>query len=138
MTDGAVLAHHVLVLEHHRALGAVLRMLIGSSGQVEDLVALDARRPREHRVRPDAGEVVDLEREHIAFAIHGEPRLHAVVAGVDVGGEGDRKSTRLNSSHGSSSYAVFCLKNKNKKAAASAAGNFHSGATGAKRILTPR
>src|SRR6266481_9089079 len=25
----------------------------------------------------------------------------------------DRKSTRLNSSHSSSSYAVFCLKNKN-------------------------
>src|SRR3989337_3168466 len=29
-------------------------------------------------------------------------------------GDGDRKSTRLNSSHGSISYAVFCLK-KNKK-----------------------
>src|SRR5207245_8487100 len=28
----------------------------------------------------------------------------------------DRKSTRLNSSHGSISYAVFCLKKKNKKA----------------------
>src|SRR6266542_4642677 len=27
---------------------------------------------------------------------------------------GDRKSTRLNSSHGSISYAVFCLKNKNQ------------------------
>src|SRR5207245_8459115 len=27
-------------------------------------------------------------------------------------GCGDRKSTRLNSSHGSSSYAVFCLKKK--------------------------
>src|SRR5207245_6596613 len=27
----------------------------------------------------------------------------------------DRKSTRLNSSHGSSSYAVFCLKKKKKK-----------------------
>src|SRR5207245_11742763 len=27
---------------------------------------------------------------------------------------GDRKSTRLNSSHGSISYAVFCLKKKNK------------------------
>src|SRR5207245_4214968 len=26
---------------------------------------------------------------------------------------GDRKSTRLNSSHGSISYAVFCLKKKN-------------------------
>src|SRR5215470_16734675 len=27
----------------------------------------------------------------------------------------DRKSTRLNSSHGSISYAVFCLKKKNKR-----------------------
>src|SRR5207248_11602829 len=27
----------------------------------------------------------------------------------------DRKSTRLNSSHRTSSYAVFCLKKKNKK-----------------------
>src|SRR2546422_7863705 len=29
-----------------------------------------------------------------------------------VGGGGDRKSTRLNSSHGYISYAVFCLKKK--------------------------
>src|SRR2546422_6886834 len=29
-------------------------------------------------------------------------------------GEGDRKSTRLNSSHGYISYAVFCLKKKKK------------------------
>src|SRR2546422_7578001 len=29
---------------------------------------------------------------------------------------GDRKSTRLNSSHGYISYAVFCLKKKNKTA----------------------
>src|SRR2546430_3903348 len=28
--------------------------------------------------------------------------------------EGDRKSTRLNSSHSQISYAVFCLKKKNK------------------------
>src|SRR2546422_7671496 len=28
------------------------------------------------------------------------------------GGKGDRKSTRLNSSHGYISYAVFCLKKK--------------------------
>src|SRR5690242_21208182 len=32
----------------------------------------------------------------------------------DLGGE-DRKSTRLNSSHMSISYAVFCLKKKNRK-----------------------
>src|SRR5687768_17739441 len=30
-------------------------------------------------------------------------------------GVGDRKSTRLNSSHGYISYAVFCLKKKKKK-----------------------
>src|SRR2546422_4966082 len=33
-------------------------------------------------------------------------------AGVDVGIRQDRKSTRLNSSHGYISYAVFCLKKK--------------------------
>src|SRR2546422_7063576 len=31
-----------------------------------------------------------------------------------IGGAGDRKSTRLNSSHGYISYAVFCLKKKKK------------------------
>src|SRR5689334_25406777 len=31
------------------------------------------------------------------------------------GHRGDRKSTRLNSSHSSISYAVFCLKKKKKK-----------------------
>src|SRR2546422_8585502 len=35
-------------------------------------------------------------------------------ASTYVGG-GDRKSTRLNSSHGYISYAVFCLKKKKKK-----------------------
>src|SRR5690606_41424829 len=32
--------------------------------------------------------------------------------GIDIGGETDRKSTRLNSSHVKISYAVFCLKKK--------------------------
>src|SRR2546428_7107968 len=32
------------------------------------------------------------------------------------GGPGDRKSTRLNSSHDQISYAVFCLKKKKQKA----------------------
>src|SRR2546422_6732916 len=35
--------------------------------------------------------------------------------GVFVWRFGDRKSTRLNSSHGYISYAVFCLKKKKKK-----------------------
>src|SRR5436305_13664212 len=40
--------------------------------------------------------------------------------GPDADGGGDRKSTRLNSSHVRSSYAVFCLKKKNKKSAGGA------------------
>src|SRR5437879_7206344 len=39
-------------------------------------------------------------------AFHGEPFVRFI---------GDRKSTRLNSSHRCISYAVFCLKKKNKK-----------------------
>src|SRR2546422_4675623 len=35
--------------------------------------------------------------------------------GQGVSGARDRKSTRLNSSHGYISYAVFCLKKKKKK-----------------------
>src|SRR2546429_3802379 len=37
----------------------------------------------------------------------------------------DRKSTRLNSSHGYISYAVFCLKKKKKKAVTSDVDNQH-------------
>src|SRR2546422_6899990 len=53
-----------------------------------------------------------------------DDRSIALVGGVDrhrgVGEHrlrpnGDRKSTRLNSSHGYISYAVFCLKKKKKK-----------------------
>src|SRR2546429_1366897 len=35
-------------------------------------------------------------------------------AAIRAGDRGDRKSTRLNSSHGYISYAVFCLKKKKK------------------------
>src|SRR5690242_9132707 len=41
--------------------------------------------------------------------------LQSLCAGPALGGRGDRKSTRLNSSHMSISYAVFCLKKKKKK-----------------------
>src|SRR5207249_5155956 len=45
---------------------------------------------------------------------HGDP--YAIPANNPFAtGGGDRKSTRLNSSHVSISYAVFCLKKKKKK-----------------------
>src|SRR3712207_7233815 len=37
---------------------------------------------------------------------------HVAIAVVLIASEGDRKSTRLNSSHANISYAVFCLKKK--------------------------
>src|SRR2546422_5679348 len=41
--------------------------------------------------------------------------LHAEYVGIDsTQGDPDRKSTRLNSSHGYISYAVFCFKKKKK------------------------
>src|SRR5689334_24797937 len=50
-----------------------------------------------------------LERAHAEFASR-DPRTAAEVARLFP----DRKSTRLNSSHSSISYAVFCLKKKRK------------------------
>src|SRR3712207_7163715 len=52
--------------------------------------------------------------------IHSDPaaRLEALTAlatASSPGGGADRKSTRLNSSHANISYAVFCLKKKNKR-----------------------
>src|SRR2546422_5633246 len=41
--------------------------------------------------------------------------LQRYVAQIFPAGQRDRKSTRLNSSHGYISYAVFCLKKKKKK-----------------------
>src|SRR2546430_6337617 len=49
--------------------------------------------------------------EGIGAAIAGE----LVVGGAADQLTGDRKSTRLNSSHSQISYAVFCLKKKKKK-----------------------
>src|SRR5207249_7809137 len=46
--------------------------------------------------------------------LSGPAPLGAVVRLSSNGQRRDRKSTRLNSSHVSISYAVFCLKNKNK------------------------
>src|SRR2546429_2701855 len=53
------------------------------------------------------------------------PRGVAHRPSADPAGPGDRKSTRLNSSHGYISYAVFCL--KKKKNALVVRGLYHAG-----------
>src|SRR5437868_11422413 len=64
------------------------------------------RRPRHPHVATEHG----VARLANALGAHAprEPVVHRSREG------GDRKSTRLNSSHVSISYAVFCLKKKNK------------------------
>src|SRR5690242_21536846 len=62
---------------------------------------------RAHQVDPAARRVHLLVPQRVRRAgRQAEAAVHAV---------GDRKSTRLNSSHMSISYAVFCLKKKTKK-----------------------
>src|SRR5205809_3419083 len=64
-----------------------------------EAAAIQRRQEPDFRVRVELGRLV--------VHLPGEPR------GVRV--RRDRKSTRLNSSHGYNSYAVFCLKKKKNK-----------------------
>src|SRR5207249_9524201 len=66
----------------------------------------------EPELHPREAAIVDPgEPEHL----RGEPALWIGASQSRPRGDGDRKSTRLNSSHVSISYAVFCLKKKKKK-----------------------
>src|SRR5689334_24624693 len=79
------------------------------------LPAADAGGGHQHRRRPH-GDLRPVARQ-AAPGIRGFPAAAAVLRGG--GALRDRKSTRLNSSHSSISYAVFCLKKKKSKQTAS-------------------
>src|SRR5690606_41816304 len=84
------------------------------------------------RSEQSGGRVCDqcqrAERDQLCAQLH-ERRVDGAAAGLDDYGDeceqgvwaersgvgGDRKSTRLNSSHVKSSYAVFCMSKKNEK-----------------------
>src|SRR3712207_7744266 len=51
--------------------------------------------------------------------------------------DGDRKSTRLNSSHANISYAVFCLKKKNSTGASKRYINNRMGLSGCRMLTCP-
>ena len=55
------------------------------------------------------------EWNHIGIANRSAANADNILAESGTGSNKDRKSTRLNSSHGYISYAVFCLKKKKKK-----------------------
>src|SRR5437763_645588 len=87
MTDRTVLTHYVLVLEHDARAGAIVRAGVRAAHEVHDLVCFDARRARIDRVRPDAGQVVDLEYRDGAVALHADLCLDAMIARMNVGDE---------------------------------------------------
>src|SRR5699024_12037046 len=60
-------------------------------------------------------EIHDSIRKHYNLDDDGEEDEETKKSSDEVGQERDRKSTRLNSSHVSISYAVFCLKKKKKR-----------------------
>src|SRR5438128_4625151 len=70
-------------------------------------ISLAEQEPRQQR--PGGGRQRPRDRRQRLVLDPRGPGRHRVV-------EGDRKSTRLNSSHGSISYAVFCLKKKKHRA----------------------
>src|SRR5687768_18183376 len=68
--------------------------------------------PTAHKPPPtdqNSSHLVELDRPALRGGDHGGFEHALGLVGV---GEVDRKSTRLNSSHGYISYAVFCLKKK--------------------------
>src|SRR5437867_9738106 len=56
--------------------------------------------------------LVRIDQEHV---LHREPLSDRMSNGIGGDRQRDRKSTRLNSSHRTISYAVFCLKKKKRK-----------------------
>src|SRR2546427_4618454 len=100
--------------ERARDLLVVVGRLLGPAHEIVAAHA-DGRVPgaAEFNAPPE----VDLE-------VVAAPGLQSMVAGRGPrAGEGDRKSTRLNSSHSQISYAVFCLKKKRENKCSQRADN---------------
>src|SRR5438034_2330540 len=109
----------VLLLPQRAAIGEA-RLLARDELEQRRLAALGALSRSGER----AGDVLG-PLDPLAPAAHGAPQIRVAPADVtgavlvvrddevrDLDGHGDRKSTRLNSSHTVISYAVFCLKKK--------------------------
>src|SRR5688572_31901626 len=68
-----------------------------------------------HVIRNYAGGDISLSGDASkVIRVADNPELAALVGKTLITTDGDRKSTRLNSSHSQISYAVFCLKKKKK------------------------
>src|SRR5690606_41856463 len=87
-------------------------------GEFRKLHAFPTRRSSDlrRRARDPRPRARDVARRRVGGAHRRDPRRPRADRGarLHLSAAGDRKSTRLNSSHVKISYAVFCLKKKNK------------------------
>src|SRR2546427_238648 len=107
-------AHRVCQGKRPEALGHAEtgRARVPASGGDHDhaVRCLRAVDRRSRRALQDL-DVLDVVRVQVGDAVDRVVLARRVTTGRG-GGDGDRKSTRLNSSHSQISYAVFCLKKK--------------------------
>src|SRR5688572_31119023 len=102
-----------------RCISANIRLRT-SGGRSQLCVLYTVHRDQEIHMQKDDVVIVGMARTPIGdfmgeLASVSAPKLGAAAIEATVARAGvDRKSTRLNSSHSQISYAVFCLKKKNK------------------------
>src|SRR5699024_12396969 len=101
------------------AVGAVGAVDVEESAPVGGRQVLAPAGPQQSQARGDADAGGDQGRGPAEDAGGGHGSVRAggedALPGLELGHGPDRKSTRLNSSHVSISYAVFCLKKKKKR-----------------------
>src|SRR5690606_343264 len=103
-----LLSQGIPMLSHGDELGRTQRGNNNAYCQDNEISWIDWRLDAEQR------DLLDFTRRLIALrAAHPVLRRRRFFLGETVRHAGDRKSTRLNSSHVKISYAVFCLKKKN-------------------------
>src|SRR2546427_9384579 len=78
-------------------------------------VGCSAKYALPHRPRSSPLTVMNTRERLGRSRAEANASANSISNGADDDGSGDRKSTRLNSSHSQISYAVFCLKKKKKK-----------------------
>src|SRR2546429_5316835 len=111
----------VLIICERAAERETIRVLVGTMGcqwvlasSIEEALAMLSRERISAALLELPGAVSDPDQIHKnvrEFLVRFPGRVMALTDGMPTR---DRKSTRLNSSHGYISYAVFCLKKKKK------------------------
>src|SRR5205085_10493451 len=106
--DPLTAAHHASPPPHHDTTSYFHPFFLYCSGHPRDLPSFPTRRSSDLISRTKTFTATSTCRPTCSSCF---PRSRRLLAGMH---SGDRKSTRLNSSHSQISYAVFCLKKKKK------------------------